>query len=649
MPPSSSNPPSSSPSPAPAPAPTRQNQNQNQSLTNHLSLAALASLRADKREARAREDQRATDARRAAALAERGLLPASRRYSVAALPTDEEDGQVPKAIDPFRSDGLGMRRERVSVEGIVVDVGGRTSDGSERGEKISEAEALIREWRERNARADSKNGTGVRSSELDAQSTLHEEASAAVTPTDDQTSSPVEPTTSLGATPVAKLTMSAPKPSSLTRVETAPPIDITKPDEGLTPLPTPPTKKATLKVDTREVSSTTHAGKEKEKTVHAGDASVKAKEKAALGAWRFPATSPISEKSVSEVSTPTGENDAYAKLAALVEDAASPPPLPPKSKKDSSRRAQPPSPPTSVPLPSSPISPTPSRKGKLLQSPPSPTQISLPVSPTSNVATSAGIQAQASSMITPSTSTSSQTAPASRTRLQAQRQHSLPSSNASLMPSLPALSPTTSTTSTSGGSALPRTPSTSSNGHSPVRVLDAPREDDEDALLMEHGESVTPTPGNTGFKHAGMKDVKLSAQNAKPDSEADELGALPPLPVGSPPTRGSSTLKVSDLGKERSVESDKRKRASLFGRRRTTQTSPVSLSSLFFQLACSFFPIDSPFDNFPPSSYFIWIESNDLIPPYVEITCYSLLAAAVGVESDATLSSLTAFKIPLLT
>ncbi|EJD02548.1 uncharacterized protein FOMMEDRAFT_168971 [Fomitiporia mediterranea MF3/22] len=559
------------PPPAPQPRPRPQQTGQLQSLNARLALAVRAEKekRAERKAEKAREEQRATDARRAAALAEVGLLPASRRYSVAPML------QNGKSFDPFAKDGI--QKDGWSDEGSYAEVKEVKQEG-EGG--LSAAEAVIREWRVRNQCAKEVSLKEVSKGDVPQSSENNEEREETKNAKQDSTAI-VSPSKKEGVSDRDAEQGTTYKPPLAPAIAASPKKEGISDGNAFSPVSTKNENpyEQNLKGDTSESKET---------------------DKAALGAWRFPvATAPSSAPASSGSTTPRREN------ANEHDHPVSP--TSPRSVLTTSNTIKAQSNPSSprsedIPPPPPPKSETPKARGNTNDEKPvaaaqrssdgrevhpapvplSPAQIPLPASPcspTTPIASASflGERARPRSATAPSMPSTPQV---SISRIHSQKQQAvppIPSQAFTLSP--PALSPTTSTSaSTDSGSAFPQTPTTSSHGHSPVRVLDAPLEDEEDALLSE--ESISSFSGANGVQEKAksrpiVTGVKEFGELANLTSEGHNAGlALPPLPPGArAPAIGSVVTPVTVDG-----ASDKRKRTTLFGRRRTTQNGPPMIT-----------------------------------------------------------------------
>ncbi|KAL5511035.1 hypothetical protein ACEPAH_4250 [Sanghuangporus vaninii] len=569
--------------------------NSHQSLNGRLSLAAFAEKRAEKRDAKAREEQRATDARRAAALAKTGLLPASRRYSVAPTPySANEQGcaRIPP-FDPFAKDRI--QHDTGSDDGFIVEEDASPQEKSQGEGGLSAAEVVIREWRERNARANEAKGKPQSRGSEDEQILAQDECrdiskTSSVTDysysslpsasRDPESAPPTStPEVDLSKSQDGQLPATVNQQSTIQSIEKSVPTDTSPEDvicglvisgldqkDSVLPPPPPPKKLHSARKDTdKRRRDGVHEGNDPRNDISDKEAG----EKVALGNWRFPATT-SSTASDSSAPTPRGEK--------LIDDGHPFSPASSGSGLSASTAG------AGLSKPSRPegalLASSSARKKEALATQGekcqedtaakacypatlSPTQIRLPASP--------GFHTSPRSCHRASTAPS---APFQHSRSQNPVNRPTGPSQA-LTVSLPALSPTASTsTSTSGGSTLPRTPSTSSHGHSPVRLLLAPLESKEDALLLKRPvllPSITepepePEPGLWN-KISGVEEFGQLARLADLDLERSDCGALPPLSFG--PSRnkpfGNAAMPIA--------EDDRQKRATLFGRRRTTQNN----------------------------------------------------------------------------
>ncbi|KAL5489697.1 hypothetical protein ACEPAI_4529 [Sanghuangporus weigelae] len=568
-----------------------------QSLNGRLSLAAFAEKRAEKREAKAREDQRATDARRAAALAETGLLPASRRYSVIPTPynANEQGYARTPSFDPFAKDRI--QHDTGSDGSVIIEEGASLQEKNQGDGGLSAAEVVIREWRERNARANKAKGRpqsrGSEDKQILAQdecpdtsktSSVGDRDSSSLPSARDPVSAPPTstPEVDMSKSQEGQFPVTANQQSTSQSIEKSVPTDASSEDiicvsviagfdqkGSAFPPPPPPKKSHSVRNDTEKWQ---RDGKHEENDPRNDISGKTAGEKVALGNWRFPATTSSTASDSPNTPIPCGEK--------LIDDGH--PFLPASSGSSSSAstagaRVSKPFRPEGAPLASPSV-----WKEEILATQDakcqddtvtkacsratlSPTQIPLPASP--------GFHAPS-----PRSCHRSSTAPPAPFQYsRSQKSLNRPTGPAqALTVSLPALSPTVSTsTSTSGGSALPRTPSTSSHGHSPVRVLVAPLENEEDALLQRRPvllPSITePEPGN---KITGAKEFGQLARLADLDLERSDCGALPPSSFG--PSRNKS---FGNAGTP-IAEDGRQKRTTLFGRRRTTQNNPPMITIL---------------------------------------------------------------------
>ncbi|OCB84853.1 hypothetical protein A7U60_g8074 [Sanghuangporus baumii] len=570
-----------------------------QSLSGRLSLAARAEKRAEKRDAKAREDQRATDARRAAALAKTGLLPASRRYSVVPTPfrANEQGCARTPPFDPFAKDRI--QHETGSDGDFIVEEGASPQENQGEG-GLSAAEVVIREWRERNARADKAKGKPQSRGPEDEQNLAQDECrdiskTSSVTDCDssslpsvsrDPESAPPTsaPEVDMSKSQEGQLPTTVNQQSTSQSIEKSVPTDTSPEDvicgsvtpvfdqtDSVLPPPPPPKKLHSARKDTEKRR---RDGKYEENDPRNDISDKTVGEKVALGNWRFPATTSSTASDSTSAPTPRGEK--------LIDDGH---PFSPASSgsgspaSTSGARVSKPSRPEGAPL----ASPSAWKKEALATqdekcqedtaakacSPAtlSPTQIRLPASP--------GFHAPSPR----SCHRASTAPPAPFQHSRSQKPVNRPSGSAqALTVSLPALSPTASTsTSTSGGSALPRTPSTSSHGHSPVRLLVAPLENEENAPLLRRPvllPSITdpepePEPESESgpWNKTGVEEFGQLARLADLDLERSDCGALPPSSFG--PSRnkpfGNAATPIAEHGRQ--------KRTTVFGRRRTTQNN----------------------------------------------------------------------------
>ena len=488
-------------------------------------------------------------------MAKTGLLPASRRYSMA--PVVNEHGNL--QYDPFAKDRI--RHDNGSDDGIIVEESSSLRKSQVEG-GLSAAETVIREWRDRNApRNETKDTASQPAPSEDAQN----EGEDTIKTSSSTDCSPQCPPPASSTSPELDAPERQEHPAQSTGTEsTSPPAtpsassgnikkesDPPKADEKAFMLaPPPPPKKP------RYVKKGTERNEGMDRTGKALD-SAKG-EKVALGQWRFPpqpsdsSSTPTARtgKPPDDLSSPTSPESSSSASTAVAANNRTPrvvnsPPAsssPRKNETSDEQNEKPNTDASSKPVPRAMLSPT---------------QFPLPGSPVSSIPSSLRTCNRASTALP---------APTQCSRSQESTNAAKGASQA-LAVSLPALSPTTSTsTSTSGGSALPRTPSTSSHGHSPVRVLDAPPESDEDA----NSNSRTILASITEARVTGIREFGQLAKLADLESESSDSGALPPLPPG--PSQGSPSGRTSSP----MVEGDSPKRVTLFGRRRTTQNDPVS-------------------------------------------------------------------------